>query len=186
MKLIYLTLLSIFVLVFCQTAIAQETKKIVEPEYLGIVALIDSAIGNLILLERKTPEQKIKVKAMGFAGGEGYLQIEGEQSPIRFKTDQKLEFVVRVSSQQIDPVSSIQFFRFESKKGKRRMILVKVGAMAISSKSTASQSAVSFDAAKYGESSFRFSAASPLLPGEYCLSAAGTNDAFCFGIDQIQ
>jgi hypothetical protein len=182
MKNIYL-FSCLLILFMSQSLIAQETKYVPETEYIGLFAALDSSSGKLIDLERQTPEDKIKIKAMGFGGGEGFIQMKGETSPIRFKALQKIEFVVRVSSQQIDPISIIQFFRMESKKGVRRLSISKVGVMAVGSKSTANQNAISFNAAKYGESSFRIVPASLLLPGEYCLSGPGNKDGFCFGID---
>jgi hypothetical protein len=181
MKNIYL-LSCLLILYISQPLIAQDIKHTPETEYIGLFAALDSS-GKLIDLERQTPEDKIKVKAMGFGGGEGFIQMKGETSPVRFKALQKIEFVVRVSSQQIDPVSIIQFFRMESKKGVRRLSISKVGIMAVGSKSTVNQNAISFNAAKYGESSFRIVPASLLLPGEYCLSGPGNKDGFCFGID---
>lgn len=176
-----LTLFS-FLLLLTQVAFSQAAQKPQEPEYIGVFAFLD-ATGNLRELERQTPVEKIKIKGMGFGGGEGYLQIKGEQSPIRFKADQKLEFVVRASSQQTDPVSIIQFFRLETKKGNRQLLLSKVKPFAVGAKETASQSAVSFNVAKYGEFSFKVVPAYALTPGEYCFSGQGSKDGFCFGID---
>ncbi|MGI8883905.1 MAG: hypothetical protein ACR2IA_06645 [Pyrinomonadaceae bacterium] len=165
---------------------AQEAVKVQEPEYLGVFAFLDSITGKLSELERQTPENKIKVKAMGYGGGEGFLQIKGEQSPVRFKTNQKLEFVVLVSSQHSDPMSLIQFFSFEPKKGMRRLMMTKVGSMGMSSKTVTNQNATSFNAAKYGASSFKIIPAASLQSGEYCLSTANTANAFCFGVDSAE
>lgn len=167
----------------CCTALGQEIKKVQEPEYLGIFFLLEPSTGNLIPLERQTAESKVKVKAMGFGGGESSLEIKGEKSPVRFKEGQKLEFVVLVSSQQIDPQGIIQFFSLESKKGKRRLMLAKASSMGMSGKSVMSERAIPFNAAKYGTSSFKISPAQDLPPGEYTLGAPGNNDGFCFGID---
>jgi len=173
---------SIVMVCFASQVLAQGTKKVEEPEFIGVFFGLGEG-GTLRQLERQTPEQKIKVKALGFGGGEGFLQIKGEQSSIRYRANEKIAFVVRVASQQTDPVSIIQFFRFEPFKGVRRLMLAKVGSIGISSKTTAGQSAISFDAAKYGESSFKVVPAYLLTPGEYCLSGPGTADGFCFGID---
>jgi hypothetical protein len=170
-------------LILCHAVFGQEVRRVQEPEYLGIFFLLDSSTGNLVPLERQTPEGKVKVKAMGFGGGESVLEIKGEKSPIRFKEGHTLEFVVLVSSQQIDPQGSLQFFSLESKKGKRQLILAKAGSMGRSGKSTMSEKAVPFNATKYGTSSFKITPVQNLPPGEYTLSTSGTNAGFCFGID---
>lgn len=169
--------------ILCHAVYAQETKKVQEPEYLGTFFLVDSDTGNLIPLERQTGESKVKIKAMGFGGGEGAIEFKGEKSPVRFKEGQKLEFVVLVASQQTDPQTVIQFFSLESKKGKRRLLIAKASFIGTSSGTVTSKSAVPFNAAKHGMSSFRIIPAQNLAPGEYTLSGPGTNDGFCFGID---
>lgn len=160
----------------------RKQKKVLEPEFIGVFFSLGEN-GDLRALERQTPESKIKIKAFGYGGGEGYLQINGEKAPVRFKTDTKLEFVVLSTSQQIDPMSLIQFYSFEPTKGMRRLMMTKVGSMGMSSKNVTNAGAVSFNAAKYGASSFKVAPAYELRPGEYCLSTASTATAFCFGID---
>lgn len=178
--------LSVFVLamLFCQSVLAQEKKTVAEPEYIGVFFYLEEN-GNLVALERQTPESKFKLKALGYGGGESLLRIKGEKSTVRFKVDQKLAFVVRVSSQSIDPVSVIDFFRFNSKKGYRQITVAKVGTIGIGAKTTVSEFAVQFNVAKFGESSFKIVPANALTPGEYCLSGSGTQDGFCFGIDAV-
>lgn len=171
------------VLLLLSFVVAQEPQKAQEPEYLGIFYLLDSLTGNLVPLERQTPDYKMKVKAMGFGGGESLLEFKGEKSPMRFKEGQKLEFVVLVSSQQIDPQSIVQFFALQPKSGKRRLSIAKASSMGMSGKSTMNEKAVSFNAAKYGTSSFKITPAQNLPPGEYAISTTSANDGFCFGID---
>lgn len=179
-----ISLVIIFMVGVCLNhAFAQNVAKVQEPEFIGVFWYLEPQTGNLTALERQTPETKFKVKALGFGGAESNIRISGEQSPIRFKSNQSLQFVVRVSSQQTDPVSIIQFFRFEPKKGMRQLQMMKVGSMGVGSKSTMNSNAISFNAAKYGDSSFRVVPANALLPGEYCLSGPGSADGFCFGVD---
>jgi len=163
--------------------VGQEAKKVQEPEYLGIFFSLDSSTGNLIPLERLTPEYKIKTKAMGFGGAKSLLEFKGEKSPIRFKEAQKLEFVVLVSSQQTDPQGSIQFVSLEPLKGKRQIIIATANLTSTTDKSVMGDRAVPFNVTKYGTSSFKISPAQNLPPGEYTLGTTGTHDGFCFGID---
>jgi len=179
-----LTVAAVFVLVLLPNfAFGQEAKKIQEPEYIGVFFLLEPDTGTLIPLERQTPESKINVKAMGFGGGESVLEVKGEKSVVRFRADQKLEFVVLVASQQTDPQGIIQFFSLESKKGKRRLVVAKAGSMGRNGKSVTSERAIPFNATKYGVSSFRIVPVQRLAPGEYALGAPGNHDGFCFGID---
>jgi len=169
-------------LIFCHAALGQEVKKVQEPEYLGVFFLLDSSTGNLVPLERQTPVSK--TKAAGLDGWQRTLEIKGEKSPVRYKEGHTIEFVVLVSSQQIDPQGIIQFFSLESKNGKRQLVTVKTNSMGTSVKSVTTERAVPFNAAKYGTSSFKITPAQNLPPGEYTLSAPGVNDGFCFGIDR--
>ena len=91
----------IFILTF--TALGQSAKKVQEPEYEGVFFLLDSATGNLSRLERQTPEIKVKTKLLGFGGGESFLEFKEEKSTVRFKEGKKLNFIVLVASQKIDP-----------------------------------------------------------------------------------
>jgi hypothetical protein len=170
-------------LILGHAVLGQDVKKVQEPEYLGIFFLLDSSTGNLIPLERVTPEYKIKLKAMGLGGGRSLLEFKGEKSPIRFKEGQKLEFVVLVASQLTDPQGSLQFFSLEPLKGKRQIIMATAKVTSTTDKSVMSEKAVPFNATKYGTSSFKITAAQSLPPGEYTLSGTGTHDGFCFGID---
>lgn len=159
------------------------TRAVREPEYLGNFFSLDSATGNLNPLERQTPMHKIRVKAMGYGGGEGYFEVPGETSPIRFKEGQNLEFVVLVATQQSDPQEIIKLFSWRGEKGVRRLTIDKAGSMGLSSKFLLNQSQVALNATKYGKSSFKVAPTEVLPPGEYTLSAPGTEDRFCFGID---
>lgn len=177
--------LIITVVLLCGMALGQKSQTkpngVQEPEYIGVFMFLDTAKGELKPLERSTPETKAKVKALGLGGAEGFLEFPGEKSTIRFKSTQDLVFIVRVGSQQVDPQTIIQFFVLESKKGKRRLQMAKYGLG--KGGSTTSKSAISFNVAKYGESSYKVVPANPLSPGEYVLSGHGTQDGFCFGID---
>jgi len=164
-------------------ASGSNTRAVREPEYLGNFFSLDSATGTLSPLERQTPMHKIKVKAMGYGGGEGYFEVQGETSPIRFKEGQNIEFVVLVATQQSDPQEIIKLFSWRGEKGVRRLTIDKAGSMGLSSKFLLNQSQVALNATKYGKSSFKVAPTEVLPPGEYTLSAPGTEDRFCFGID---
>ncbi len=82
-----LTSAACLLVILCHGVVGQEPKKVQEPEYLGTFFLVDSDTGNLIPLERLPGETKVKVKAMGFGGGEGSIEFKGENLPCDSKKD---------------------------------------------------------------------------------------------------
>jgi hypothetical protein len=156
-----------------------------EPEYSNSVFRLE-ANGSLKPLERQRPSTVRKVKALGYGGATAASVIPGESSLVRFTAGDNLEFVVRVERRDIDPQTSLQFFTLKPEKGKRQLLIVKVGSIGISSKTTAGESPVAFEATKYGEFSFKVRPVSALPPGEYTISTRSSLDGFCFGIDQKQ
>jgi len=117
------------------------------------------------------------------------VQIEGEKSPVRFKRGEKLDFIVKLNSQQDDPQRKIQFVLFESVKGKRQWVLQNASAAEFAGgnvKDISRKKMVPYNVAKYGESSFKVSPVNQLSRGEYllCLNEASASfPSFCFGID---
>ncbi len=86
----------------CATSalLAQDAPKVQEPEYLGIVNVLDSS-GNLQPLERQRAKHQSKTNLFGFI--KGTTIISGAHSPIRFSADQPLEFVVKLETAGYDP-----------------------------------------------------------------------------------
>lgn len=170
-------------LILCSPALAQETTPVQEPEYLGTFFALDSASGRLTPLERQSALHKIRTKAFGFGGAKGWYELKGEKSPVRFTGQQVPEFVVLVSSQQIDPQGVFKLYAWVVKKGARQLPIDKAGSMGLSGKSLIANSEVPFDATKYGKSSFKIKPGRQLAPGEYTLTGPDNKDRFCFGID---
>jgi hypothetical protein len=170
----------------CNVAFGAANKQVQEPEYVGNYYALDSRAGNLTPLERKTGECKVKASVFGFGGGESCVEFQGEKSPVRFREGQKLQFVVRVASQQTDPQEIIQFFSLEPKNGRRKVVTVKAKSMGLSAKTVLNEKAITFNATKYGHSSFRIIPEQELHSGEYVLSVPTNNIGFCFGIDPVE
>ncbi len=161
-----------------------------EPEYENVAAFLDPSAGALKPLERQTLATAAKPKVLGFGGATGSSTVQGEKSPVRFTFGQKLEFVVRVASQTVDPVSVIELHHFTVAKGARVIDTVRVNSVFKGGgvKESSAQSAVTFTAAKYGASSFKIGASQPLAAGEYVILVKSANTltapaAFCFGVD---
>jgi hypothetical protein len=174
-----------------QIGVSQAATKTVEPEYIGVFVALNRSTGRLMELERHMASQHTKLKALGFGGGEGYVEIPGEKSPVRFRADAIPPFLVRVSSQQVDPQTSVILIRWTVKKGNRQLTVATAGAFGIGSKTATGDNFLAFNAARYGENSFSIVPAQPLPPGEYALappppgleSWGKGQDFFSFGID---
>jgi hypothetical protein len=157
--------------------------KVVEPEYNFIVFALDSTNGSLIPLERKQGNLQTKIRALGYGGAKGSTVFSGESSPLRFKADQKIEFVVRFDSTGTDPSTVVALEVLTKSKGKRELQIVQVGAFGTHSGTTNGQAAKSLNFAKYGEHSYRFTSAEPLNKGEYAVMSKGSTESFLFGVD---
>ena len=86
-------------------AYAQDAKKVVEPEYVGVVFSFDPDARKLVPLERQQANTQAKAKALGFGGASVSLMFAGAKSPVRFRVDQKLEFVFKIdaASKGVEP-----------------------------------------------------------------------------------
>ena len=186
--------LGLYLALLVVTPATGDEEAALEPEYIGTFHFLDREANQLVLLER--PKQRIRSKARfhGFGGGKVLAEFDGTKSPVRFKKGQKLEFVVRVSSRSIDPATLLQLFVVESadptKKQARRGIGGARAIVAIKQRSAWGSVSVDphggleFNAAKYGEESFRLVPAGELPPGEYALGFEdGSEYGYFFGID---
>lgn len=165
-----------------------ESHKIKEPEYVGVFFRLNPTNGELIPLERQDTEMRTsRADLFVTVDTKTIAQIEGEKSPVRFKRGEKLDFIVKLNSQQNDPQGQIGFVLFESVKGKRQWVLGKGSASTLSAFGSAGdisrEKMVPYNVAKYGESSFKVSPVDQLLPGEYVLGIKGVAVSFCFGVD---
>jgi len=152
------------------------------PEYVGIFAGRGGAVGPYVPLERLTPVQQTRVRGFGFGGAEAHDSFAGTTSPVRFKSG-PVEFIVRVASQDQDPMTLIQFFALKEGNAERFLPLVNVGAFAVHESDSSRGQAIAFTATKYGANFFKIVPSQPLPPGEYMLGSAAGHDGFLFGID---
>jgi hypothetical protein len=156
--------------------------KVTEPEFNMVFFALDAAAGTLLPLERGQANTQAKVRAFGYGGVNGLTVFAGENSPVRFKEGQKLQFVFRFDSAGVDPSTLVTLEALNRNKGKRELktfqarIIGKTG-------TTNGESSKSLNFARYGEHSWRVSPAEPLAKGEYVLMARGAQEGFLFGID---
>jgi len=151
-------------------AVAQQ-----EPQYVNQFFYLDASSGKLMPPEQANAVMKQKIKAFGYGGGESYYQVKGKKSNVRFKSGQKMQFVVRGSSPQMDPTTMYKLVHLDVKKKNRRFLIGKGGGfMSAFQEDTLynpGEGAVPFNAARYGKESLAISPAQPLEPGEYALSS---------------
>ena len=155
-----------------------------EPQFLDVIAQWIDSTNSIIELPREVFEVKLKVKALGYGGGESQLIWHGYRCPYRISSLGQPKFIVRVASQRNDPRGIIQFYKVDSFKDSRKLVVAKAG-LFTSGKSVINSAAVDFDAQVYAESSFIFNAKTRLGAGEYVVSTTTSsgNSSFCFGID---
>jgi hypothetical protein len=146
-----------------------------EPEALGIVYHLDPSSGTLTPLERQVA--KVILGAPRLFGGRDAAsgEISGEKSPLRFSTDQKPEFVVRLAA-GVDP-NKFVLYLLQHKKGKRA---IRYGTSGQPEGETPCR------VTKFGEFSYKIMPDQDLSPGEYGFSPRDSNDVFAFGVDPPQ
>lgn len=176
-------LTTLVIVTLCSLAgLAQETPT--EPEFADVFFRLDA--GKLVPLERQTAT--IQGKASGFIvmNMKASWEITGTKSPVRFRSDQPLDFVVRslLTQSAMDP-STFYFLRKLNIKKKTRELVVMVGHASPGSatmNNDPAQGALPVTFARYGTSSLKMTTG-PLPSGEYALSGPYAQTVFCFGVD---
>lgn len=161
--------------------VAQTTVK--EPEFANVFFDLDA--GRLVPLERTTTS--IQGKATGFIvmSAKATAEIPGAKSPVRFRSDQPLDFVVMTPlASSADPSTMYVLKKLTVKKKNRELLLTHIHAtpFGATANSELAESALPVTFARYGSSSLKMST-TPLPPGEYAVSQAYGQTVFCFGID---
>lgn len=173
------------ILGWTQTPVNPVAKEVVtEPDFADVFFQLDA--GKLVSLERQTVS--IQGKASGFIvmSMKASWEIPGAKSPVRFHSDQPLDFVVRTPFTQssVDP-STFYFLRKLNVKKKTRELVVMAGHASpggAKMNSNPAQDALPLTFARYGDSSLKMTTG-PLLSGEYALSRPYAQAVFCFGVD---
>ena len=145
-----------------------QKEKAFEPEFVSVFYRLRPS-GEIVELERQTPNETPK-------GSRVLLTIPGEKSPVRFRADEEIRFVVRVAEDFDKAAATLQLFHFEATHGMRQFLVKKEDLL--SNKAT-----LKLDAERYGGSSLKVVPSQMLAPGEYCLSRSTIAQGFCFGVD---
>ncbi len=154
------------------------------PDYVGVFEA--RVNGAPMALERQPIQSRVK---SGFTKGKITEEVAGERSPVRVASGQPLQFVVRVTSQEIDPQTIIDFYRLTPGKRRRALLTTKIGFGSF--KGAADRQAVAFEAQRHGARWFLIRPLGPLPAGEYMLRltpqqvgfAYQPGDGFLFGVD---
>jgi len=155
-----------------------------EPEFADVFFRLDA--GKLIPLERQNAA--IQGKASGFIimSTKATSEFTGSKSPVRFRSDESLDFVVRspLASSAVDPNTLYVLRKLNSKKKSRELVIMAghITPVGGSTKTDLAQGVLPVTFARYGTSSIRMTAGS-LPPGEYAVSRLYAQTVFCFGVD---
>lgn len=146
------------------------TVKPVEPEAIGEVFHLDLSHQALMPL----PDELWKAKGKaGWNSSKGLLDIPGEHSSFRLKTDDKVEFIFKTGNPE-----AVRLYPFTLKKNHRQYELVKLKG---GGRERETHQGIPIEIRKYGDSSYKLLPKSPLEPGEYGIDIAGK--LYTFGID---
>ena len=151
------------------------------PEYVGVFEAVVG--GKRLPLERQSASMEMRGKMMGLGGMEMYSKFSGGRSPVRFHSGDKVSFVVRIASTDADPASYLFLSKMTSKKKERRAVYAGQG---IYGGFKVDPSGAKLHLPVNYRRQGRFMYLEPLVtlePGEYMLTATGTQNAFLFGVD---
>jgi hypothetical protein len=167
-----------------QTAEPVEKQSASEPDFAEVFYRLDA--GKLVPLERQTAA--IRGKASGFVvmSMKSVSDFPGGKSPVRFRTGELLEFVVRspIASSAVDPNTLYCLRKLDTKKNKRELVIMAGHAspFGASTKTDLAQGVLPVEFSRYGNASIKL-ITEVLPPGEYALSHVYAQTVFCFGVD---
>ena len=140
-----------------------------EPDLIGAVYFQDWSGALLSLEQNRGNEQK---RRRGNTQ-ETYWEMAGASSQVRFKSGQKMTFVVRLANGIVP--KSFKLYPLETKNENRRT--------QPDPNSKTAPLTLSFNVIKVGESSYGLIPVPDLAAGEYAFSPKNSDEAYCFGID---
>lgn len=161
-------------------------QKIVEPEYIGQVALVNED-SSMVVLPKENAKEKASSTKFGLLPIPGsdlldkhsvFLYVKGNSSPTKLSS-KKIILVIRSKNNDEEPKNAFGIFKFEVKKKERRYSLAE--ANLLGAKATTSFNTVPFNAKKFGESSYLVEI-SNLSEGEYGIVSNGLSEITTFAI----
>jgi hypothetical protein len=168
--------------VFAAVGLAQSAP--VEPEFADIFYRLTD--GNLVALERQAAAFKGSAHGFVVMGVKSAALLPGGKSPIRFKSGEQVDLVVRsmVSASTADPNTVYVLRKLSSKKKTRELVMTSGHFSPIGGSMTAvpAEGVLPVDFSRYGAASLKMSTG-PLPPGEYAVGHPYGPAVFCFGVD---
>lgn len=153
-----------------------------EPEYEGVVFYRAPETGALVELERVQALRQERAVSGGYQMVERYLELPGAKSAVRFARKERPVLVVRVPSRTKDPYTLFSLVAFQTRGGKRVLILENVQLL-LGKADRVPLPKFPLKIEKYGDSSFELRPVQLRRPGEYCVLSELTPFLFCFGAD---
>jgi len=163
---------------------ADRADRLVEPDTAEVFYGLKE--GKLIPLERQIATTVAKTSGLFVMNMKSALEFAGGKSPVRFRSGDPLEFVVRseLAWSDFDPNARYSLRHLDAKKKQREVVIMtgRFGPLGSSTQTTVAQGVLPVEFSKYGNNSFKLRAG-PLPPGEYAVSCIRRQTAFCFGVD---
>ena len=161
-----------------------------EPEFSGNIVFVDNGVATPLEKQKASASTKVgaSVYITGVGKATGYNIVKGVKSPVRINRANDYEFIIRVKDNTIDPREVVSIFKLEQKIHKKENKSFRFLAVSDAGTFSGSKSLdidyISFNAKKYGESSFIISIDTPLESGEYAITLEDSRGTFnMFGIE---
>jgi len=164
-----------------------------DPEFLGEVEYYDKANNKLVRLEKTIAKSENKTKMGGMGGMKMVYKVEGEKSPVRIPSSDKISFVLSTGGGNsamgmMDPSQTLSLYKLDVTKGNREAVTQSYGGMyGIGKTKESAKLTVGVKKIKDGE--YEIIADKPLGPGEYAFvmmnmgSQDGSFTLYAFGIN---
>ena len=179
--------IAMMALASCLYVNAQDNGKVIEPEFIGQVLLVNADSTTVLL---KKEEAKIKAKSSKWGmipiPGAGLLDkmksnliVKGTESPTKLKSG-RLTFVVRAEKNDLDPKEVFGVAKFEVKKKTREYLMMEAGALS-GVETTTNFTNVEANVRKFGKHSY-IVVIEDAKPGQYAI-ITNISNVVTFGVE---
>ncbi|WP_372756048.1 hypothetical protein [Labilibaculum sp.] len=162
-----------------------QTINITESEFTGVIVYVNDTIGEGIKLEQQTISTSTRANAasfvpvVGFAAGKSKSKniVKGSSSSVKLNNNNKLQFIVKVANNSVDPSTILNIFKLSSNR-KKNIRTLKIGSYnAIGGSKSGNINYIPFSAKKYGENSYLIQIDN-IESGEYAMTLVERRDLF--------
>lgn len=149
-----------------------------EPEFVGNFVLVTDDHGLALEKQRASTHARA-----GFFKAKGSNIVQGAQSTVRAPGGAGLRFIVRASSNDVDPAQLVNVFALTSDP-KRDYRYIETSSQGMFTGDSMKIDFIGFSGKRYGDSSYLLTIDRPLPQGEYAMTLEGSRDVFnLFGVD---